>query len=105
MGVPIRCGIETFRTLNDPLSGKLHVSGGYSRARGARKRASRAKSRSLKPGAGPDDGSGTITGGIARTSDAARAILASGGSPADGGGNDTMRAPKKDEQFVLRFRF
>ena len=70
MAAVLRCGIRTFRTLSGPLSGEVHVSSGFSRAKGARKRGGRANSRSLEPGAGPDDGSGTTAGGSARTSDA-----------------------------------
>lgn len=93
MAVVLRCGIRTFRTLNGPLSGEVHVSGGYSRAKGARKRGGRAKSRSLEPCAGPDDGSGTTAGGSARTSDAPPAARETSGGSADGGGNETKRAP------------
>jgi hypothetical protein len=100
MGAVLRCGIHTFRTLNDPLSGEVHVRGGFSRAKGARKRGGRANSRSLEPGAGPDDGSGTTAGGSARTSDAPPAAGETSGGSADGGGNETKRAPKKDEQYV-----
>jgi hypothetical protein len=100
MAVVLRCGIGTFRTLNGPLSGEVHVSGGYSRAKGARKRGGRANSRSLEPGAGPDDGSGTTAGGSARTSDAPPAARETSGGSADGGGNETKRAPNKDEQYV-----
>jgi len=100
MGAVLRCGIRTFRTLNGPLSGEVHVSGGNSRAKGARKRGSRAKSRSLEPGAGPDDGSGKPAGGSARTSAAPPAARETSGGSADGGGNETKRAPNKDEQVV-----
>jgi len=100
MAAVFRCGIRTFRTLNGPLSGEVHVSGGYSRAKGARKRGGRANSRSLEPCAGPDDGSGTTAGGSARTSDAPPAARETSGGSADGGGNDAKRAPKKDEQVV-----
>src|ERR1700688_2975830 len=102
MGVAFRCGIHTFRTLNGPLSGELHVMGGFSRCRGARKRGGRAKSRSLEPVAGSDDGSGTTAGGSARTSDAPPAVRETSGGSADGGGNETKRAPKKDEQVAPR---
>ena len=100
MAVVLRCGIRTFRMLNGPLSGEVHVSGGTSRAKGARKREGRAKSRSLKPGAESDDGSGTTAGGSARTSAAPPAARETSGGSADGGGNETKRAPKKDEQVV-----
>ena len=100
MAVTFRCGIRTFRTLNGPLSGKVHVRGGYSRAKGARKRGGRAKSRSLEPGAGPDDVSGITAGGSARTSAAPPAARETSGGSADGGGKETKRAPKKDEQVV-----
>ena len=100
MGAVLRCGIRTFRTLNGPLSGEVHVSGGNSRAKGARKRGSRAKSRSLEPGAGPDDGSGKPAGGSARTSAAPPAARETSGGSADGGGNETKRAPiPKKEQL------
>jgi len=102
MGAVLRCGIGTFRTLNGPLSGKVHVRGGYSRGVGARKRGGRAKARSLEPGAGSDDGSGTTAGGSARTSDAPPAARETSGGSADGGGNETKRAPKKDEQVARR---
>jgi len=102
MGAVLRCGIGTFRTLNGPLSGEVHVRGGYSRARGARKRGGRAKTRSLEPVAGSDDGSGTTAGGSARTSDAPPAARETSGGSADGGGNETKRAPKKDEQVARR---
>jgi len=100
MAVVLRCGIGTFRALNDPLSGEMHVSGGNSHAKGARKRGGRANSRSLEPSAGPDDGSGTPAGGSARTSAAPPAARKTSGGSADGGGNETKRAPKKDEQVV-----
>src|ERR1700675_55023 len=93
MGVAFRCGIHTFRTLNDPLSGEMHVRGGFSRCRGARKRWGRAKSRSLEPVAGSDDGSGTTAGGSARTSAAPPAARETSGGSADGGGTETKRAP------------
>ena len=102
MAAVLRCGIRTFRTLNGPLSGEVHVSGGYSRAKGARKRGGRAKSRSLEPCAGPDDGSGTTAGGSARTSDAPPAVRETSGGSADGGGNETKRAPNKNLQLVVR---
>jgi hypothetical protein len=98
MAVVLRCGIRTFRTLNDPLSGKVHVRGGSSRAKGARKREGRAKSRSLEPGAGSDDGSGTTAGGSARTSAAPPAARGTSGGPADGGGNETKRAPIREKE-------
>lgn len=93
MGAVLRCGIRTFRTLNGPLSGKVHVSGGFSRAKGARKRPGRANSRAPEPCAEPDDGSGTTAGGSARTSDAPPAARETSGGSADGGGNETKRAP------------
>jgi hypothetical protein len=93
MGVVLRCGIRTFRTLSGPLSGEVHVRGGYSRAKGARKRGGQAKSRSLEPGAGPDDGSGTTAGGSARTSAAPPAARETSGGSANGGGNEAKRAP------------
>jgi len=96
--VVLRCGIGTFRTLNDPLSGEVHVSGGYSRARGARKRKGRARARSLEPAAGSDDGSGTTAGGSARTSAAPPADRETSGGPADGGGNETTRAPISEKE-------
>ena len=102
MGVAFRCGIHTFRTLNDPLSGEMHVRGGFSRCRGARKRGGRAKSRSLEPVAGSDDGSGTTAGGSARTSDAPPAARETSGGSVDGGGNETKRAPDKNLQLVVR---
>jgi len=102
MGAVLRCGIRTFRTLNGPLSGEVHVSARYSRAKGARKRGGRANSRSPEPGAGSDDGSGATAGGSARTSDAPPAARETSGGSADGGGNETKRAPKKDEQVVLK---
>jgi hypothetical protein len=102
MGAVLRCGIRTFRTLNGPLSGKAHVRGGYSRGMGARKRDGRAKTRSLEPGAGSDDGSGTTAGGSARTSDAPPAARETSGGSADGGGNETKRAPNNNLQMVLR---
>jgi hypothetical protein len=102
MGVAFRCGIHTFRTLNGPLSGELHVRGGFSRCRGARKRDGRAKSRSLEPIAGSDDGSGTTAGGSARTSDAPPAVRETSGGSADGGGSETKRAPEKNLQLVVR---
>ena len=102
MAVAFRCGIRTFRTLNGPLSGEVHVRGGYSRAKGARKRKGRANSRSLEPIAGSDDGSGTTAGGSARTSDAPPAVRETSGGSADGGGNETKRAPNKNLQLVLR---
>lgn len=105
MAVPFRCGIRTFRTLNGQLSGEVHVRGGYSRAKGARKRAGRAKSRSLEPGAGSDDGSGTTAGGSARTSDAPPAARETSGGSADGGGNETKRAPEKNLQLVVRLEY
>ena len=98
MAVVLRCGIGTFRALNDPLSGEMHVSGGNSRAKGARKRGGRAKSRSLEPSAGPDDGSGTPAGGSARTSAAPPAARKTSGGSADGDGNETKRAPVKKKQ-------
>ncbi len=102
MRVAFRCRIGTFRTLNDPLSGELHVRGGSSWRKGARKRRGRAKSRSPEPGAGPDDGSGKIAGGNARTSDAAPASRETGEGSANGGGNETKRAPNKDEQVAQK---
>ena len=102
MAVTFRCGIRTFRTLNGPLSGEVHVRGGYSRAKGARKRKGRAKSRSLEPCAGPDDGSGTTAGGSARTSDAPPAARETSGGSADGGGKETKRAPNDNLQLVKR---
>jgi hypothetical protein len=98
LAVVLRCGIRTFRTLNDPLSGKVHVRGGSSRRKGARKRDGRAKSRSLEPGAGSDDGSGTTAGGSARTSAAPPAARETSGGPADGGGNETKRAPIREKE-------
>ena len=89
----LRCGIRTFRTLNGPLSGEVHVSGGTSRAKGARKRGGRAISRAPEPCAGLDDGSGTTAGGSARTSAAPPAVRKTFGGSADGGGNETKRAP------------
>lgn len=100
MRVAFRCRIGTFRMLNDPLSGELHVRGGSSWRRGARWRDGRAKSRSLVPGAGPDDGSGKIAGGNARTSDATPASRKPGEGSGTGGGSETKRAPKKDEQVA-----
>jgi len=102
MAVVFRCGIRTFRTLNGPLSGKMHVRGGYSRGMGARKRGGRAKSRSLEPDAGSDDGSGIAAGGSARTSAAPPAARETSGGSADGGGSETKRAPKRNEQVVPR---
>src|ERR1700756_2634025 len=100
MAVAFRCGIRTFRTLSGPLSGEMHVSGGCSRAKGARQRGGPANSRSLEPCAGPDDGSGTTAGGSARTSDAPPAVRETSGGSADGGGNETKRAPvSKKEQL------
>jgi len=93
MAVAFRCGIHTFRILSGPLSGEVHVSGGNSRARGARKRAGRARSRSLEPCAGSDDGSGITAGGSARTSAASPADRETCGGSADGGGSETKRAP------------
>jgi hypothetical protein len=104
MAAVLRCGIRTFRTLNGPLSGEVHVRGGYSRGMGARKRGGQAKSRSLEPGAGPDDGSGTTAGGSARTSDAPPAARETSGGSADGGGTETKRAPKNDEQVVPKLK-
>ena len=98
MAAVLRCGIRTFRTLNGPLSGEVHVSGGFSRAKGARKRGSRANSRSLEPCAGPHDGSGTTAGGSARTSDAPPAARETSGGSADGGGNETKRAPISEKE-------
>ena len=100
MAVAFRCGIRTFRTLSGPLSGEMHVSGGCSRAKGARKRGGRAKSRSLEPGAGPDDGSGTPAGGSARTSAAPPAARETSGGSADGGGNETKRAPVSKKEHL-----
>src|ERR1700739_4215859 len=100
MAVALRCGIGTFRTLNDPLSGEMYVRGGYSHAKGARKRGVRANSRSQELTAGSDDGSGTSAGGSARTSDAPPAARETSGGSADGGGNEAKRGPKKDEQGV-----
>jgi hypothetical protein len=94
----LRCGIGTFRMLNDPLSGEMHVRGGYSRAKGARKRGGRAKTRSLEPVAGSDDGSGTPAGGSARTSAAPPAARETSGGSADGGGNETKRAPTQKKK-------
>ena len=89
----LRCGIHTFRTLNGPLSGRVHVRGGYSRAKGARKSKCQANSRSLEPCAGLDDGSGITAGGSARTSAAPPAVRETSGGSADGGGTETKRAP------------
>lgn len=100
MAAVLRCGIRTFRTLNGPLSGEVHVSGGSSRAKGARKRKGRARSRSLEPCAGLDDGSGITAGGSARTSAAPPADRETSGGSADGGGKETKRAPTKEEQIV-----
>lgn len=105
MAVAFRCGIRTFRTLNGPLSGEVHVRGGYSRAKGARKRKGRANSRSLEPIAGSDDGSGTTAGGSARTSDAPPAVRETSGGSADGGGNETKRAPEKNTHLVVRLEY
>ena len=98
MAVVLRCGIRTFRTLNGPLSGEVHVSGGTSRAKGARKRPGRARSRSLGPCAGLDDGSGITAGGSARTSAAPPAVRETSGGSADGGGNETKRAPIPEKE-------
>ncbi|HEV2101809.1 MAG TPA: hypothetical protein VGR58_03430 [Candidatus Acidoferrum sp.] len=98
MAAVLRCGIWTFRALNGPLSGEVHVSGGTSRAKGARKRGSRAKSRSLEPCAGPDDGSGMTAGGSARTSAAPPAARETSGGSANGGGNETKRAPNPEKE-------
>jgi hypothetical protein len=100
MAAILRCGIRTFRTFTGPLSGEVHVSGGISRAKGARKRGGRARSRSLEPCTGPDDGSGITAGGSARTSAAPPADRETSGGSANGGGSETKRAPKKDEQVV-----
>jgi len=105
MAAVFRCGIRTFRTLNGPLSGEVHVSGGYSRAKGARKRGGWANSQSLEPCAGPDDESGTTAGGSARTSDAPPAARETSGGSADGGGNETKRAPNENLQLVMRLEF
>ena len=105
MAAVLRCGIRTFRTLNGPLSGEVHVSGGFSRAKGARKRGSRANSRSLEPCAGPHDGSGKTAGGSAHTSDAPPAARATSGGSADGGGKETKRAPDKNLQLVMRLEY
>src|ERR1700751_795064 len=98
MAVAFRCGIRTFRTLSGPLSGEMHVSGGCSRAKGARKRGGLANSRSLEPYAGPADGSGTTAGGSGRPPDAPPAVRETSGGPADGGGNETKRAPISEKQ-------
>ena len=98
MAVALRCGIGTFRTLNDPLSGEMYVRGGYSHAKGARKRGVRANSRSQELTAGSDDGSGTSAGGSARTSAAPPAARETSGGSADGGGNETGRAPTSEKE-------
>ena len=98
MAAVLRCGIGTFRILNGPLSGEVHVSGGFSRAKGARKHKGRANSRSPEPCAGPDDGSGITAGGSARTSAAPPAARETSGGSADGGGTEATRAPNPEKE-------
>jgi hypothetical protein len=106
MGAAFRVGISTFRTLYDPLSGELCVVGGSPRHRGARKSHHRAKSSSLKPTAGFDDGSGPTAGGSAHNSAAHAAGCEPCADSAGGKGNGTKRAPEKGvEQWVPLLEF
>ena len=98
MAAVLRCGICTFRILNGPLSGEVRVSGGFSRAKGARKRKGRANSRAPELCAGPDDGSGITGGGSARTSAAPPADRETSGGSADGGGTEATRAPNPEKE-------
>ena len=62
MTAVLRVGVCTFRTLNDPLSGELHVLSGSSRRSGAREHPNPAKQKSRAPLAGSDDGNGPTDG-------------------------------------------
>jgi len=101
MGAAFRVGISTFRTLNDPLFGKLCVAGGSPRHRGARKLHHQARSSSLKSTAGSDDGSGPTAGESAHNSTAHAAGREPCADSTGGHGNGTKRAPEKGkEQWV-----
>ena len=101
MAAAFRVGISTFRTLNDPLFGRLCVAGGLPRHRGARKLHHQAKSSSLRSIAGSDDGGGPTAGGSAHTSTAHAADCKPCADLAGGHGNGTKRAPEKGkEQWV-----
>ena len=85
MTAVLRVGVCTFRTLNDPLSGELHVLSGSSRRSGAREHRNPAKQKSRAPLAGSDDGNGPTDGESAHTS----AAHAAGQDPcADSAGTD-----------------
>jgi hypothetical protein len=86
-------GLNTFRTLPDPLSGELCVVGGSLRHRRARKSRHWAKNASQEPTDGFDDGDGPIAGGDASSSDAAAANREPCADLAGGDGEETMRAP------------
>ena len=94
MTAVLRVGVCTFRTLNDPLSGELHVLSGSSRRSGAREHRNPAKRKSRAPLAGSDDGNGPTDGESAHTS----AAHAAGQDPCtDSAGTDgtgVLRAPK-----------
>src|SRR5271166_4868662 len=97
MAVALRIGLCTFRTLNDPLSGELHVKSGSSRGRGARRIQNQAKGTSLRSCAGSDDGDGPTDGESAHTSAAHAPGLKSRADPAGTDGSGTKRAPKEGE--------
>jgi hypothetical protein len=106
MSAAFRVGINTFRTLNDPLSGKVCVVGGSPRHRGARKSHHPVRSTSPKSTAGSDDGSGPTAGGSAHTSAAHAAGCEPSADLAGGNGNGTKRAPEKGkEQWVPLLEF
>jgi hypothetical protein len=106
MAAAFRVGINTFRTLNDPLSGELCVVGGSPRHRGARKFHHQAKSPSPKSTAGSDDGSGPTAGESAHDSTAHAADCKPCTDSAGGSGNGTKRAPEKGvEQWVPILEF
>lgn len=97
MAIALKIGIHTFRTLNDPLSGVLHVASGSSRGRGARKSRNRAKGTSLRFGAGSDDGSGPTDGESAHSSAAHAGGPEPCAGPAGTDGSEAMRAPNKGD--------
>lgn len=93
MGVPLRVGVRTFRTMTGPLSGVVHVICGLPRHGGARKGCRRAEAESRPSLAGPSDGGGTAGGGSANTSNARSSGRPTGAGPAGGNGDEPKRAP------------
>ncbi len=100
-----RIGINTFRTLNGPLSGELHVKSGSSHRRGARSGRKPAKGASPMSCAGSDDGDGPPPGGSANTSAAHATAPNSCADSASTPSPAAKRALKEGEQWAGRLEY